>query len=59
MNKLFGKQPLALPGSAKQNEFLFAKIIVGNIIRHKSARIGEILNPCHNFEIFLTLVFPE
>ena len=28
-------------------------------IWHKSARMGEILNPFHNFEIFSALVFPE
>ena len=28
-------------------------------IKHKSERMGEILNPCHNFEIFKALVFPE
>ena len=29
------------------------------VIWHKSARMGKILNPCHNFEIFRALVFPE
>ena len=29
-----------------------------NNIWHKSARMGEILNPCHNFEISNTLVYP-
>ena len=28
-------------------------------IWHKSARMGEILNTCHNFEIFRALVIPE
>ena len=28
-------------------------------IWHKSARMGEILKPCHNFEILIALVFPE
>ena len=26
---------------------------------HKSARMGEILNPCRNFKIFIAFVFPE
>ena len=36
-------------------------VVIGrmSVVWHKSARMGEILNPCHNFEIFITLVFLE